>query len=74
MLSFTRRSNILGLPIGPRRTDWGKVTQLGAGLLAFVAGLGLTRLLMGGSNGELREGDADQEQPVGEDGDSRERG
>lgn len=74
MLSFTRRSNVLGLPIGPRRTDWEKVTQLGAGLIAFAAGLGLTGLLMRGSDGELREGDADQEQPAGEDGDSRERG
>lgn len=27
---FTKRSSVFGLPIGPRRTDWGRVAKLGA--------------------------------------------
>lgn len=33
----TKRSEILGLPIGPRRTDWDKVARLGAGAAAVIA-------------------------------------
>ena len=37
-LNLRRRSRILGLPIGPKRTDWRKVGMIGAGAVAVAAG------------------------------------
>lgn len=37
-LHLRRRTRILGLPIGPKRTDWAKVGAIGAGAAVLAAG------------------------------------
>lgn len=37
-LHLRRRTRILGLPIGPRRTDWAKVGAIGVGAAVLAAG------------------------------------
>jgi uncharacterized membrane protein len=46
---LTERKKVLGLPIGSKRTDWGKVASYGAAAVAAVAG---SRMLLGGKNGD----------------------
>jgi uncharacterized membrane protein len=55
----TRHSSVLGLPIGPRRTDWARVARLGA------VGLGAVSTALGGvgakrAGGKLKEKVSDQ--------------
>ncbi len=37
-LNLTKRSRVLGLPVGRRRTDWRKVAMLGVGAASSIAG------------------------------------
>jgi uncharacterized membrane protein len=55
----TKHSSVLGLPIGPRRTDWARVARLGA------VGLGAVSTALGGvgakrAGGKLKEKVSDQ--------------
>lgn len=68
MWSFTRRSTILGLPIGPRRTDWESVARVASGAVAFVAGMAITRRLVGRSDDELPRDEAGHFAPRSTDG------
>jgi uncharacterized membrane protein len=47
-LGLTERQKVLGLPIGGKRTDWGKIAKYGAAAVAAVAG---SRFLLRGRNG-----------------------
>ena len=69
MWSFTKRSTIFGLPIGPQRTDWENVARAGAGLVAFIAGLAITRrLVVGRGDDELPRDESGRFAPRSTDG------
>lgn len=68
MWTFTKRSTILGLPIGPQRTDWENVARAGTGLVAFLAGLAITRRLVVGRRDELPRDEAGRFAPRSTDG------
>lgn len=67
MLSFTRRSTRFGLPIGPRRTDWNKVARAGAGVVAFIAGMGIMRRFVRATDDELPRDETGRFLPRSED-------
>ncbi|WP_130650902.1 SRPBCC family protein [Egicoccus halophilus] len=48
-LGITKRQRVLGLPFGPKRTDWSRVAKLGAGAAAATE---LVRRGLGGSDDE----------------------
>lgn len=61
---LTKRSTVLGLPIGPRRTDWaqvGKLAAMGVGVVSTAAG-GAVGLKAAGSR--LRDRTSEGAQPA----------
>jgi uncharacterized membrane protein len=51
LLSLSKRSTLLGLPVGRKQTDWKKIAMLGVGAASSVAGMA-KRKASGGSSGE----------------------
>lgn len=70
LLEFTRRSRVLGLPIGPRRTNWPTILRVGAGAVAGAASLvaARARAITPSSNGDAPTDDAPTDDSPADDG------